>query len=109
MRTPARHGRRLLDDGVDGHQPAEQRLEQIEPERVLRVALRLRRVVVDFEEHAVDAGRDAGRRERLDVLRQAGRDAVAAAGQLQAVRDVEDDRHAGARIIGNARMSTTRL
>ena len=60
--------RRRLHDGVDRHQPAEQRLEQVEPQRVLRVALRARRVVVDLEEHAVDAGGDAGRRERLDVF-----------------------------------------
>ena len=63
-------------------------------ERVLRVALGLRRILVHFEEHAVDAGADAGAGERLDVLSQAGGDAVAAAGQLQAVRDVEDDRRA---------------
>ena len=76
------------------HQAAEQRLEQVEAQRVLRVALRARRILVHLEEHAVDAGRDAGRRQRLDVLRQAGRDAVAAARQLQAVRDVEHHRHA---------------
>ena len=105
-----RRPRGVLDDRVDGHQAAEQRLEQVEAQRVLRVALRARRVVVDFEEHAVDARRDAGRGQRLDVLRQAGRDAVAAARQLQAVRDVEDDRARPARASsGSARMSTTRL
>ena len=31
-----------FDDRVDGHQAAEQRLEQVEPQRVLRVALRAR-------------------------------------------------------------------
>ena len=30
----------LFDDGVDGHEAAEQRFKQVEPERVLRVALR---------------------------------------------------------------------
>ena len=55
-----------------------------------------RRVVVDLEEHAVDARRHAGRRQRVDELRLAGRDAVAGARQLQAVRHVEDDRVAEA-------------
>ena len=59
---------RRFDDRVDGREPAEQRLEQIEPQRVLRVALGARRIVVHLEEHAVDAGRDARRGERLDVL-----------------------------------------
>ena len=95
--------RRLLGDRVDRDQPPEQRLEQVEPQRVLRVALRARRLLVHLEKHAVDAGGDAGRRERLDVLGQAGGDAVAAAGQLQAVRDVEHDRHADARASSETR------
>ena len=49
---------------------------------------------MDFEKYAVDAGRDACRRERLDVLGEPRGDAVAAAGELQAVRHVEHDRHA---------------
>ena len=48
-------------------------------------------ILVDLHEHAVHAGRDAGRRHRLDVLGLAGGDAVPAAGQLQAVGDVVDD------------------
>ena len=79
-------------DLVDSDQPAEQRLEQVEPQRVLRVALRDFRPLVDFQEDAVDAGRDARRRHRLDELGLAGGDAVAGAGQLQAVRDVVDHR-----------------
>src|SRR5437016_7088275 len=79
----------FLHDGVDGREPAEQRLEQIQAKRVLRIALGARRVFVDLEEHAVDAGADARGRERLDVFRQTRRDAVAPARQLQAVRDVE--------------------
>src|SRR5690349_14429528 len=66
----------LFDDRVDGEEAPEQRLEEIELQRILRVALRLRRVVVDFEEDAVDNGRDPGRCQRLDVFRLAGRDAV---------------------------------
>ena len=72
-------------------------------QRVLRVALRLRRIFVHFEEDAVDAGADAGARERLDVLGEARGHAVAAARQLQAVRDVEDDRRAEARASSGTR------
>ena len=64
----------------------------IEAQGVGGVALGARRLLVDLHEHRVDAGGDAGRRQRLDVLRQARRHAVAGARQLQAVRDVEDDR-----------------
>src|SRR5580765_937271 len=78
--------RRLLDDRIDGDQPPQQWFQQVELQRVLRVALCLRGVVVDLEEDAVDDGRDAGRRERLDVLGLSGRDAIAGARQLQAVR-----------------------
>ena len=64
QREVGQHGARRRisdgsDDGIDLHQLAEQRLEQIEPQRVLRVALRARRLLVHFEEHAVDAGGDA--------------------------------------------------
>src|SRR5207244_9265477 len=75
----------LFDDGVDGNKTPEQRLEQVELQRILGVALRLRRIVVDFKEHAVDNGRDACRRQRLDVLGLARGHAVAAAWKLQAV------------------------
>src|SRR5436189_2214737 len=53
----ARDGR-LFDDRVDRDQPPQQWLQQVELQRVLRVALCLRRVVVDFKEDAVDDGRD---------------------------------------------------
>src|SRR5262245_42336625 len=82
----------LLRDAVDRHQPVEQGLQPIEPQRVLRVALRARRFLVDLDEEPVDAGGDAGGGERLDVLREAGGDAISAAGELKAVRHVEDDR-----------------
>src|SRR5262245_15652153 len=84
----------LLDDRVDGDQPFEQRLELVETQRVLRIALRPRRLLVHLEEDAVDAGSHAGGRERLDELRLAGSHAVAAPRQLQAVRHVEHDRDA---------------
>jgi hypothetical protein len=44
-----------LRDRVDADEPLQERLEQDEPQRVLRVALRLLRPLVDFHEHAVDA------------------------------------------------------
>ena len=52
------------------------------------------------------------RRRRMPAVwyaRAGGDGAVTGARQLEAVRDVEDDRNACSRIIGNARMSTTRL
>src|SRR5262245_4320577 len=85
---------RRAGDRVERQQPRQGAFEAIEAQRVLAVALGPRRILVDLHEDPVDAGGDAGRGERLDVLRQAGGDAVAGARQLQAVRDVEDDRHA---------------
>src|ERR1043166_7860617 len=79
----------LARDFVDREEPAEQRFELVERERVLRVALRARRILMDLEEPAVDPGSDARLRQRFDVLRQTGGDAVAAAGQLQRMRHVE--------------------
>ena len=49
-------------------QLADQRLELVEAQRVGRVALRARGLLVDFHEHRVDAGGDAGGGQRLDVL-----------------------------------------
>src|SRR5581483_11339898 len=43
-----------LHERVDGPQTRQQRLEKIEPERVLRIALRRGGVVVHFEKHAID-------------------------------------------------------
>ena len=77
-------------DRVDSGQPREQRFEEVELERVLRVALRLFRPLVHLHEHAVDAGSDAGAGHRLDELGLAGGDAVAGARQLQAVGHVVD-------------------
>src|SRR5439155_14593990 len=73
---------RLPHDVVDGHQAAEQRLQPIQRQRVLRVASGPRRLVVHFEKDRIDAGGDAGAGESLDVLGLAGADAVAAAGEL---------------------------
>ncbi len=47
-----------------------------------------------FEEDAVDARRNARRRQRLDVLREPRGHAIATAGQLQTVRHIEHDGHA---------------
>src|SRR4249920_2869070 len=91
---------RLFDDRVDSGEFAEQWFERVEAERVLRIAPGQPGFGVDFEKHAVHAGADSGRRQRLDVLRLARGDAVATARQLQAVSDVEDD--------GNAHLSDHR-
>src|SRR2546427_4165428 len=49
-----------LGDRIDRRQTREQRLEHVHPERVLRVAFRAARFLVDLEEHAVDARGHAG-------------------------------------------------
>src|SRR5260370_25269276 len=51
---------RLPGDGVNRHETAEKGLELVERERVLRVALRTRLILVDLEKHPVHAPRDAG-------------------------------------------------
>src|SRR4051812_15838460 len=84
----------LLCDSVDCDKAAEQWLELVEPQCVLRVTSRPRWILMHFEEHAVDTRGDAGGCERLDEFRLAGGDTVAAARQLQAVRHIEDDGHA---------------
>src|SRR4051794_11268694 len=84
----------LLHDAVDRRQALEKWLEAIESQRVLRVALRARWIVVHLEKHPVDARGDARGCEWLDEVGVTGRDAVAAAGPLEAMRHVEDDRHA---------------
>ena len=52
-RDPGSRWLRRLHDGVDRHQPTEQRFEKVQPERVLRIALRARRFLVHLEAHAV--------------------------------------------------------
>src|SRR5690242_14122374 len=76
-----------LCDRVEGLETKQQRLEQIQLERVLRVAPGSRRILVHLEEHAINAGRNPRRCQRSDVLRESRRHAVAAARQLQAVGD----------------------
>jgi hypothetical protein len=78
--------------GVDARELAKQGFELVEAQCVGRVAPGARGVLVDLHEHGVHARGDAGRGHRLDVLGQAEGDAVTGAGQLQAVRHVEDDR-----------------
>ena len=69
----------------------QQRFEPIELKGVVRVALGAGGLFVHLEEHAIDARGDSCRRQRLDVLRESGRDAVAAARELEAVRRIEHD------------------
>ena len=66
-------GHRFARRGVDALQLADQRLEPVEAQRVGGVALGARRLLVDFHEHRVDAGGDAGGGQRLDVLAPARR------------------------------------
>jgi hypothetical protein len=64
----------------------------IEAERVSGIASGPGRLLMDFHEHGIDAGGDAGGRQRLDVLSQARRHTVAGSRQLQAVGNVEHNR-----------------
>src|SRR5689334_9950836 len=59
-------------DGVEAHQTPDERFDAIERQRVLRVALGRRRVIVDLDEEPVYARRDSGCGQRLDVLSLAG-------------------------------------
>src|SRR3954462_3987706 len=52
----------LLHDVIDRAQAVKERLEELQAERVLRVAFRARWLLVHLEEHAVDACCDTGRR-----------------------------------------------
>ena len=76
---------------MDGEQRFEQRLEQLEVEGVGAVGFGVGRIVVDFEEEAVDAGGDGGAREQRNELGLAAADAVGRRGLLHGVGGVKDD------------------
>ena len=80
--------RYTVGDVVNLNQAPQEGLQQIQRERVLRIALRHAGPLVYFEEDTVDARRHPRRCHWLDELRLAGGDAVTGSGQLQAVRDV---------------------
>src|SRR6476661_2450412 len=77
---------------MDAKEPGQQRFEQRQPKRVLRVAPGLLRPFVDFHEDAVNAGSDAGRGQWQDELRLPGSDTVSGAWELKAVGHVVDHR-----------------
>src|SRR5688572_27240993 len=79
----------MSGDLIKSDQPAQEHLEAIEAKSVGRIALGAGGLLMNFHEHAIHAGGDARLRHRLDVFGKAGADAVAPAGQLQAVRHVE--------------------
>src|ERR1041385_3782975 len=56
VRSATRVHRLALDYRLNRLQSFEQRRQHVEAQRVLRVALRARRLLVHFEEHAVHAG-----------------------------------------------------
>ena len=112
-RGPVGHAPRRpprLDDRVDSDEPIEQRRQPGERERVLRVALGLRRIFVHFEEHAVDARADA--RALASGSMYSASPAVTPSPPPGSCRLCVTSKTTGTpspRIIGNARMSTTRL
>ena len=96
-------------DGIDSLEFPQQWGQQVESQRILRVALGARRVLVDFEEHAVDAGRNAGPGQRVDVLGRPPVTPSPAPGNCRLCVTSKTTGTPSARIIGKARMSTTRL
>ena len=82
--------------GVDAKELGEGGLEAIEGEGVGTITLGAGRVVVGFEEEAVNSGGDGGAGKDWDELRLAAADAVACAGGLNAVSGVEDHGGEGA-------------
>src|SRR6187401_1646874 len=89
LRASVRSG--IPGDLIKGDEAPQEGLEAIEFERVGRVALGAARLLVYLHEDAVHAGGNARLGQWLDVFREARRDAVTGAGQLQAVRHIEDD------------------
>src|SRR5688500_12495141 len=89
LRASVRSG--MSDDLIKSDEPPQERLDAIQPQRIGGITFGAPGLLVDLHEYAVDAGRDTRLRHRLDVFGKAGRHAVAGAGQLQAVRHVEDD------------------
>src|SRR5437764_6186212 len=72
-------------------QGREQRTQARERQRVGAVGESALRRFVNFHEDGVNAARDSGPCERFDVLRLPARCTPQTAGQLEAVRHVEDD------------------
>ena len=81
----------LADGALDGEQRFQQRLEELQVEGVGTVGLGIGRVIVDFDEEAVDARGDSGAREQRNVLGLAAADAVGRRGLLHGVGGVKDD------------------
>src|SRR5687768_3636562 len=81
LRASVRSG--MPGDLIKSDQAPQEGLEPIEPQSVGRIAPGAGGLLMNFHEHAIHAGGDAGLRHRLDVFGQTGADAVAGAGQLQ--------------------------
>jgi len=75
---------------VQGEERLKKRLEQLEVEGIGGVGFGVGRVVVDFEEEAVDAGGDGGAGEERDELGLAAADSVGGRRLLDRVRGIEN-------------------
>ncbi len=75
-RRGAGGGESLKRGGVDSQQRLEQRLEELEVEGVGAVGFGVGRIVVDFDEEAIDAGGHCGASEQRNELGLATADAV---------------------------------
>ena len=82
--------------GVDGEEIFQQRLEQLEIQRVGAVGLGVGRVVVDLNEETVDAGGDGSARHQGNEFRLATTDAVGGRGLLHGVGGIKNDRREAA-------------
>src|ERR1700722_14747629 len=88
----AEGGERSARRGLDGEELFKQRLEELEVEGVGAVGFGVVRIVVNFDEEAVDTSRDRGPREQRNVLGLAAADAVGCRGLLDRVGGIKDDR-----------------
>ena len=97
------------DGGMEGEQSFQHALELVQVQRVGAVGFGFGGVVVDFEEDAVDAGRDRRAREDGDELGLAARLTAWRAEGVWTEWVPSKTTGAKSRMMGRQRMSTTRL
>jgi len=76
---------------VDGEELFKQWLEELEVEGVGAVRLGVGRIVVDFDEDAVDAGGNRGAREQRNIFGLAAADPVGCRRLLDGVSGIKND------------------
>ncbi len=76
---------------AERQQPLEERLQELEDEGVGAVGFSVRRIVVDFDEEAIDAGGDGCAGKERDELWLPAADAVGSGRLLHGVSGIEYD------------------